>query len=356
MQVERYSHVMHIVSTVDRARCRRGATRWTSCARPSRRARCPGRPSRGRWRSSRSSSRRGAACTAACVGYLDAAGDMDMAIAIRTAVLHQGTAYVQAGAGLVADSDPATEQAECEQQGGRGAARGRGRGDAARGLARRVKRGAAARRCCCARRRGAAAGRRRPRLGRDRAARPPPLPAASVRLHRRRRSSAACAPLGLLGLAGVAALAATRGRGAACWSALLAARRASASSRRAAARGRGRRPAAAAAPRPRARGDRRGLAFDARWPVARRARRACSRRSADCSSPSAAGAGRRCRRRYEAPAGRARQRPARPRPEVAAWDALDRGEDPTADPRPRAAPDPVDGPRPSDAQARQATA
>jgi anthranilate synthase component 1 len=37
---------------------------------------------------------------------------MDMAIAIRTAVLHQGRAYVQAGAGIVADSDPATEEAE----------------------------------------------------------------------------------------------------------------------------------------------------------------------------------------------------------------------------------------------------
>ena len=50
------------------------------------------------------------------VGYLDAAGDMDMAIAIRTAVLHQGKAYVQAGAGLVADSDPASEQRECENK------------------------------------------------------------------------------------------------------------------------------------------------------------------------------------------------------------------------------------------------
>ena len=50
---------------------------------------------------------------AGTVGYLDAAGDMDMAIAIRTAVLHGGTAYVQAGAGLVADSDPRTEHEEC---------------------------------------------------------------------------------------------------------------------------------------------------------------------------------------------------------------------------------------------------
>ena len=50
---------------------------------------------------------------AGTVGYVDASGDMDMAIAIRTAVLHQGRAYVQAGAGIVADSDPAREHQEC---------------------------------------------------------------------------------------------------------------------------------------------------------------------------------------------------------------------------------------------------
>ncbi len=53
---------------------------------------------------------------AGTVGYFDAGGDMDMAIAIRTAVLHGGSAYVQAGAGIVADSDPASEQAECENK------------------------------------------------------------------------------------------------------------------------------------------------------------------------------------------------------------------------------------------------
>ena len=46
------------------------------------------------------------------VGYLDAAGDLDMAIAIRTAVMREGTAYVQASAGIVADSDPAAEEQE----------------------------------------------------------------------------------------------------------------------------------------------------------------------------------------------------------------------------------------------------
>jgi anthranilate synthase component 1 len=46
------------------------------------------------------------------VGYIDVAGDLDMAIAIRTTVMRGGTAYVQAGGGIVADSDPATEEQE----------------------------------------------------------------------------------------------------------------------------------------------------------------------------------------------------------------------------------------------------
>lgn len=46
------------------------------------------------------------------VGYFDFAGDSDTAIAIRTALLKDGVAYVQAGAGVVADSVPASEDAE----------------------------------------------------------------------------------------------------------------------------------------------------------------------------------------------------------------------------------------------------
>lgn len=56
-------------------------------------------------------SRRG--CYGGVVGYLDFHGDLDMAIAIRTAVLKDGVAHVQAGAGIVADSDPAAEHREC---------------------------------------------------------------------------------------------------------------------------------------------------------------------------------------------------------------------------------------------------
>jgi anthranilate synthase component 1 len=47
------------------------------------------------------------------VGYLDFAGDADTAITIRTAMVRDGVAYVQAGGGIVADSDPAAEDDEC---------------------------------------------------------------------------------------------------------------------------------------------------------------------------------------------------------------------------------------------------
>ncbi|NLI17616.1 MAG: anthranilate synthase component I [Actinomycetales bacterium] len=50
------------------------------------------------------------------IGYLDFAGNMDMAIAIRTAVILDGLASVQAGAGIVADSVPATEYEECRNK------------------------------------------------------------------------------------------------------------------------------------------------------------------------------------------------------------------------------------------------
>ena len=46
------------------------------------------------------------------VGYLDTAGDLDLAIAIRTAVVRDDIAYVQASAGIVADSIPANEEQE----------------------------------------------------------------------------------------------------------------------------------------------------------------------------------------------------------------------------------------------------
>jgi anthranilate synthase component I len=53
---------------------------------------------------------------AGCIGYFAANGEMDTCIALRTAIVKNGTMYVQAGAGIVADSVPASEQAECENK------------------------------------------------------------------------------------------------------------------------------------------------------------------------------------------------------------------------------------------------
>lgn len=50
------------------------------------------------------------------VGYFDFAGNADVAIAIRTALMKDGTAYVQSGAGIVADSVPALENQECRNK------------------------------------------------------------------------------------------------------------------------------------------------------------------------------------------------------------------------------------------------
>jgi len=49
---------------------------------------------------------------AGCIGYFGADGDMDTCIALRTAVVKDGTVYVQAGGGVVADSDPELEYQE----------------------------------------------------------------------------------------------------------------------------------------------------------------------------------------------------------------------------------------------------
>ena len=50
---------------------------------------------------------------AGAVGYALPGGDLDTCIAIRTIVLHDGVAHLQAGAGIVADSDPSAEHEEC---------------------------------------------------------------------------------------------------------------------------------------------------------------------------------------------------------------------------------------------------
>jgi anthranilate synthase component 1 len=111
MRIEHYSHVMHLVSTVQgEVTPGRDALDVFDATFPAGTVSGAPKPRAMEIIESLEPTRR--ALYAGTVGYLDAGGDMDMAIAIRTAVLHQGRAYVQAGAGIVADSDPATEEAE----------------------------------------------------------------------------------------------------------------------------------------------------------------------------------------------------------------------------------------------------
>jgi anthranilate synthase component I len=110
-RVERYSHVMHIVSTVtgELARGRTAFDAVTACFPAGTLSGAP-KPRAMELIEELEPTRRG--IYGGVIGYLDFAGDADTAITIRTALVRDGVAYVQAGGGIVADSDPAAEDAE----------------------------------------------------------------------------------------------------------------------------------------------------------------------------------------------------------------------------------------------------
>ncbi|WP_436521893.1 anthranilate synthase component I [Actinoplanes sp. HUAS TT8] len=110
-RIERYSHVMHIVSTVV-GRLREDRTAFDALAATFPAGTLSGAPKVRAMEiiEELEPTRRG--LYGGTVGYFGFAGDMDMAIAIRTALLKDGVAYVGAGAGIVADSDPAAEEQE----------------------------------------------------------------------------------------------------------------------------------------------------------------------------------------------------------------------------------------------------
>ena len=114
--VERYSHVMHIVSTVV------GSSRQDRSAFDVLAAMLPGRHPLRRAQGAGDGDHRGARAdparrsTAACVGYFGFGGDMDTAIAIRTALLRDGTAYVQAGGRHRRRLRPGRRGAECRNK------------------------------------------------------------------------------------------------------------------------------------------------------------------------------------------------------------------------------------------------
>ena len=116
MLIERYSHVMHIVSNV------RGEISANLGALDVLRATFPAGTVSGAPKirameiiDELEPVKRG--IYSGAVGYLAWNGNMDTAIAIRTAIIHHGTLYIQAGAGIVADSQPQLEWEETLNKG-----------------------------------------------------------------------------------------------------------------------------------------------------------------------------------------------------------------------------------------------
>ena len=111
MEVERYSHVMHLVSAVTgRLRDEIGPVDVLRATFPA--GTVSGAPKVRAMEliDELEPTRRGP--YAGAVGYLDLAGNLDTCITIRTVVLHDGVAHVQAGAGIVADSVAEREEQE----------------------------------------------------------------------------------------------------------------------------------------------------------------------------------------------------------------------------------------------------
>lgn len=108
MELERYSHVMHLVSKVE-GQLREDQDRLDALAACFPAGTVSGAPKIRAMEiiTELEPCRRG--IYAGAIGYVDFAGNLDCCIAIRTIVIRDGVAHVQAGAGIVADSDPAAE-------------------------------------------------------------------------------------------------------------------------------------------------------------------------------------------------------------------------------------------------------
>ena len=115
MHIERYSHVMHIVSTVTGILDEKSsAVDALFSVFPAGTLSGAPKPRAMEIIEKLEPTQRG--LYGGIVGYLDFTGNIDTCIAIRTALIHAGTAYVQAGAGVVADSDPESENQECHNK------------------------------------------------------------------------------------------------------------------------------------------------------------------------------------------------------------------------------------------------
>lgn len=111
MGVEKYSHVMHIVSNVQgKLRKDMDALDVLEAAFPA--GTVSGAPKIRAMEIIEGLEAQKRGPYAGCVGYFSFSKNLDTCITIRTIVVHKGKAYVQAGAGIVADSKPATEYTE----------------------------------------------------------------------------------------------------------------------------------------------------------------------------------------------------------------------------------------------------
>ncbi len=114
--IERYSHVMHIVSEVRGRLDTRRADVLDALAAGFPAGTVSGAPKVRAMEIIDALEPEGRGPYAGAVGYFAANGDMDSCIVLRTALIRDGRMHVHAGAGIVADSDPAREQAECENK------------------------------------------------------------------------------------------------------------------------------------------------------------------------------------------------------------------------------------------------
>jgi anthranilate synthase component 1 len=110
--VERYSHVMHIVSNVE-GKLNPDCDALDALAAGFPAGTVSGAPKVRAMEIIDELEKEKRGLYAGCVGYFSAAGEMDTCIVLRTALVKDGTMYVQAGAGIVADSNPESEQQEC---------------------------------------------------------------------------------------------------------------------------------------------------------------------------------------------------------------------------------------------------
>jgi len=110
--IERYSHVMHIVSNVE-GKLAKNSDALDALAAGFPAGTVSGAPKVRAMQIINELEKEKRGLYAGCVGYFSAAGEMDTCIVLRTALIKNGTMYVQAGAGIVADSDPELEQQEC---------------------------------------------------------------------------------------------------------------------------------------------------------------------------------------------------------------------------------------------------